>query len=45
MEYLGGPEKGLWGYETHTGWLATEETAAVEALLWLLRLLNDLCCC
>ena len=34
LEYLGSPEKGLWGYETHPDWLATEEADAVEAVLW-----------
>ena len=34
LEYLGGPEKGLGRSKTHPAWVATEEAAAVEVVLW-----------
>ena len=34
LEYLGGLEKDLGKSKTHPDWMATEETAAVEVVLW-----------
>ena len=31
---FGGPEKGLGRSKTHPDWMATEEAATVEAVLW-----------